>query len=443
MPDIDASSLASLYTAQTVAPTDPADGQMQAQRGQGAIPRTLPRTTATAVAAGYGAPAGGGALGDALLEPSNREKKRRELQDRLGDWLQNVHTAITGARIEVATETEEGGDWLTEMVFAFVAGGVMPGILSMAVAAIGKVGATLATEGVAKIRQRIAAGEKFDKAFEANEEGIKDLLEKGTDPLVDKVKERTTKGANEDSSKRKKRGKDRFLEAMASKATLAKQALTEQVPSLNDVDLICLHDAYDAHHHSVGRYHSFLDQLLARYDENRIGELGQRQADGHDLDHVNDERVLRAVKVTAFGKTRTAIVEQSFRVRYRGSDWGDAPPPMDPAHEDIVRHGLPRFVRWTDGDFAALAQARSAAGKRASFGAYFSTEIWPAGDVYDVTDDWSQLDPDDKTELLMWRDDCKAVAAGARPSMQLDDTITDPAKAFLTAEGDDTEESGE
>ena len=466
MPNYDDSSLASLYTASTIAadPTPEAPGRR-------AVPRTLPRTTGAAAASGYaakGAPLPASAwtaspatasdqspatasdqspatASDQLLEPDARKTKIDQLEGRLGDWLQNVHTAITGARIEVATETEEGGEWLTDMLFALVAGGVMPGILSLAVAAIGKLGATLAVSGTMKIRQRIAAGEAFDKMFEANEENLKSLLEKGTEPLVDSAKEHAKEKQTEaeaEKHKRKQRGKDRFLEAIASRATLAKEALYEQLPSLNDVDLVCLHEAYDNHHHSVGRYRSFLEQLLSRYDANRIDELGQRQRDGRDVNHLG-ERVLRAVKVTAFGKTRTALVAQSFYVKLRPSDWGDGPPPMDAAHSDIVRDGLPRFDRWVDGDFASLAQARSAAGEKATFKDYFSTEIWPAGDVYDVTDGWSELDPDDKTELMMWRDDCQAVAAGAQPSMQLDDTVRDPAKAFLTAQGDDTEGDSE
>ncbi len=203
------------------------------------------------------------------------------------------------------------------------------------------------------------------------------------------------------------RGKAAFLTRIADTATETAQRIVDEAPAvLDDVDLVALYVSYSIEKHPITRYQKWVNDLVSRYDKNRVGQLGSART-RHD-GSVNNF-VFQTAHVAAFGQKRLAIVEQEVAIT------DDA---VDDIHKEHNAHrvGKPTFVRFVDDDFADVATARSKAGTRETFESFDKSEIWTTDWTYDVTLGYTELESGGSLALEVWRKECERALDPAQPT---------------------------
>jgi hypothetical protein len=261
------------------------------------------------------------------------EKKRAELvatlRGRINRAMNNYKTAIQNARLDKLTATESGWGFLAEVLFQAATGGLI-GTLGHALKAIKAIkDSPLRMMGLPSDFER-----EFVKRVGSIDEGaVKEVLVTASKGIRAEIKSKG-KGLSDSN-----RGAAEFLRVIQEMPAAIEEHVSENAPAdLDDIDLAALTEAYDLPHHTVERYRSIVDDLVARYDSNQIGKIGAEDVNRSGRTH-------KVVRLTAFGSTRAALVDDHGTgkiFRYRA--------------EDYYNDGEVEFVRWIDDDFVGLAE---------------------------------------------------------------------------------------
>lgn len=145
-------------------------------------------------------------------------------------------------------------------------------------------------------------------------------------------------------------GWDRFLKVIQNGLKEIHDGLVLDVPAgLNDAEFVALVLSYrDAKAHSVAAYEDILRDLITRFEQQKLDQVGNKAANG---------ATTRLVMLTAYGHRRTAVVE----------DGGANLPAQDGSMVENVRpvgpDGKRKLLSLLDADLAAYAPQLGAVGE--------------------------------------------------------------------------------
>lgn len=262
------------------------------------------------------------------LSSPQRERAVGTLRSLVAIAFNNFNTAIQNARIELLTSSSGGWSFLAEMLFT-LGSGVVIGAALRGLRALKSMEASAAREAVNQYVMGLRSDDNTLNYFLGiDERTVVDVFNFASRGIKAHLK------AHSKHALKGNAGKADFLKIVQEGLPTMQQTLiVDGFSVLDDVTLVGMVSAYSAEHHSVGMYADRVAGILRGFDSNRLGEVGAMQQHGAHLD---------AVRLTAFGKSRLALVQTEGDGMHGGARWDTGP-------------RRPFFVRFVDDDYTQAA----------------------------------------------------------------------------------------
>lgn len=250
------------------------------------------------------------------LDKDARMKLLIVLQTGLLTAMDNFRDAIQDARIEKLTATEHGWGFLEEFLFYSISGPLV-GVATKAAMHVAMRGAArMAETNLDTVTLRL------DKLDEKTVQGAITNVSRGARTALKKGRTGLPEGNN---------GKAAFLQQLREGIKPFIDGMISRGPAEWDDDtfVAIAHGYHNAEDHTVAHYAAYIEDILARFDENRLDDVGRKriEGDGPGFDVKENQR----------GRLVWVRRPTSRKLAMFGGRAGND------------------FVRWVDGDFEALA----------------------------------------------------------------------------------------
>jgi len=305
--------------------------QRQAVGGSSAAPAGIAapgHTNIPMVDSGFTCERGEGS--ECFFTPAQRQALKDEFDSRLVRTHANFQTAASEVRLDLLLEKDAGWGFVAELLFNVVSftavGGLLKGLNVLRKAATEK--------DALQVLTRATFGSPASQEF-------KDSLASMNTDMVEGVLVHFSKAARAElksstsTMPADRAQRDIFLNRVRDAHEQYLDNLRQQAPaSLDDAQMLALVFSFDREHHTVSTYRTQLSDLLARYKQHGIDDIGKNRFGKRQV-----------VRFRAYGQDRLAIVQMNDNrelFKYRG----------EPYHND----GKQVFVRWIDSDLQEAAE---------------------------------------------------------------------------------------